>query len=588
MQKRVADALVVVLAIALPARHLWPLDGGFYVDWPNHEWIVGYFGAFFRAHHTMPLVLNTTTAGGIAVPVFYGNLLYPALGVFSSVLSAGLVIRLGAILMFALQFGLVSHALHRISVPRYLARICGCLVIWEIYPLTNLYNRAAVVEFFATAALVCGVSAMVVLFHAETRRERTRYAAGAMLALTFAAGSHPITAMYAVPLFVLLAPVFWWLLRDDATRRIQIVKALAPWLVTAVICVLPWLLAAREYSNVMVIRSSAADVTVSKGWDDFSNRMSPLPHDPHIIPGKPLAEINTPYLDAQISIPLLVVFLALGVLAIVVARRRSRAPAIVFAISLTFFAFFTWLSVSTTGYRLFPKIFVMIQYAYRAVTYENLSLLLGIFLLAMTLRPIQDLQTLLSRRAINAVASAMLLLAGIGVIIKWDHIAAVKTVGNNPHIISRQHDRRTYVNLPKTYYGLNAYSTDTLVLKTIPEGQNLDVHAQSFKIETDSKFGDPKPMKLDFAKPTWVMTDVLSFPWSRLLLDGWPIDMRAHYDQLALLVPPGPHTVTTDFVPPPSWRALRTISLVLLFLWCGFAVVEGFLSLRRRGESVSR
>jgi hypothetical protein len=580
-QTRIAGWALVILAVLLPCRHFWPLDAGFYVDWPNHEWIVGYFGAYVRNHHAMPLVMNTTTAGGIVVPVFYGSLLYPVLGLFSSVMSPGIVLRLGAITMFALQFWTVSKALQAMSVPRYLARIIGCLVIWETYPLTNLFNRAAIVEFFATTLLVCALSALVLLFHATDSRARTRYAAGAMLALTLAAGSHPITAMYGGPVFVALVPVFWWLLRHDSARRKAIVRSLLPWLGLAAICVLPWFLAARQYANHMAVRSSAADVTVTAGWDDWQNRFFPLPRDPHVIPGVPIEKILTPYLDAQISVSLLIVFLALGVLAIVACRGRSRAPIVAFVVGLAFFAFFTWLSISLTGYSLFPKLAVMIQYAYRAVTYENLSLLLGIFLVTMTLRSVVDVPKLLAHRAVKLVAIATLVLAAVGVFVKLDHIAAIKTVEPDAHILSTKGERNTFVKLPATYYGLTAYTTDALVLQYIPVEAQGKVVPMGFQIETGHLFGQTKPMAVELAEPTWVMTDIQSFPWNQLVLDGKPVaDMRTHFDQLTLLIPAGKHIVTAELVPPTSWWLLHTLSLVLVFSWIIFMIVATVRSRR--------
>lgn len=565
---------LIVLAIALPCRRLWPIGDEFYVDWYNHEWIVGYYGTYFRAHHVMPLALNTTTALGIVIPVFYGTLLYPLLGIFSTVLAPGVVLRLGAVFMFSLQFAIVNRALQRMKVPRYLALSVACLVIWAIYPLTNLYNRTAIAEFFATGLLVCALGGLVLLFHASSARERLLYASGSMLALAVSAGSHPITAMYAGPFFLVLAPLFWWLLRGEPDRRRAIVRSILPWAALSLLCVLPWVLVARQYSDHLAVRALSPDVNVIAGWDDFWNRFYPLPRDPRVIPGAPLNMAGTPYLDAQVSLSLLLMFLSIGALAIAVLREHRRLVSLTVALALALFVIFSWLSVSRDGYQLLPKIFVMIQYVYRAVTYQNLATLLGIFLVIMTLRATRgDAATeILDSRVLKAITVAALALAAIGVVIKWDHVAATTTHTGKRRAFETTSLQSSYVRLPAQYYALTAYTTDLWEAQSVPPSALGKVWTEKLKVGVGDSFGRPLPLELEYPEARWVMTNVQAFPWNKVFVDGREVDTRVHFDQLTVEVPAGKHVITAELVPSPVWRVLHTVAVVATFAWCLFVL----------------
>ena len=565
---------MVAVALYLPCRFLWPLGASYYVDWTNHEWMIGYSGEYFRANGSFPESFNTTDVSGLAHPVFYGNLLYPLLGLPTALFAPGVVLRVAALGMFIAQYRLVTAALLRIEAPPYFARIVACLVIWATYPLTNFYNRAAITEFFATGLLVCALSTLVLLCHADDARKRRLYASGSMFCLMLAAGSHPITAMWGLPVFVALAPVFWWMLRDDKPRRLAIVKALAPWALIAFVCVLPWFLVSTKYSNDLLVRAWR-DVVFLR-WDTWDVRLYPIPFDPGVTPGVRLADVSTPYLDAQISLSLLLVFISIGALAFT-ARRQARAPAIMFALAAGMFVYFLWLSLSPTGYRMFPAIAAMTQFAYRMVTYVNLALLVGVFITLMALRRIDgfDLAGRLRHKAVMACAIAALLLAGVGVIVKWGHIAAVKDHRSSSHLVLDDAERHKLLLLPDTWYSTYSYTTDKLFAPAVDPADDDKVLGQSFQLDGDKHFGKPKAMYLKLPAATWVRTNALTFPWSEMAIDGrWlpPSDRKSQWGKIAIFVPEGAHKIQTRFRGPLWWRILRPISLLLMFGWCIFLI----------------
>jgi len=574
---KIAGYVLVAFAMYMPCRYMWPLGASFYIDWTNHEWAIGYFGEYIRNNHAIPYVINTSGLGGLAHPVFYGNLMYPLLGMLASVLAPGVVIRIAAIAVFVAQYRLVSLALVRMQAPLYFARIVGCLVIWATYPLTNFYNRSALTEFFATTLLVCALGCLVLLFHADEARQRRYYAAGAMFSLTMAAGSHPITAMYAGPVFAALVPVFWWLLRHDRPRRRAILKSLAPWLAAAGVCILPWYLAAHRFAEDLLIRNTAREVSVLR-WDTVQARFFPIPWDSAVTPGVSLDDIVTPYLDAQFSLSLLVVFITVGALAIAMAFRRKWSPTVAFAIGTVFFVVFLTLSLSVRAYHVFPAIAVMIQYAYRAITYINLSLLLGILLTVMALRSLGDvdIRRRLEHPLIAAAAVTALLLAATGVFVKWGHIAAIKKHESSRHWVLTAPEREKLIDLPAPYYGPYDYATDKLFAQ-VPASEEPKVIPQRFAVASHRWFGHTRPMKLVLAEPTWVMTNILVFPWSKIELDGAEVkDVRTHWGKLTVLVPAGEHRLTTHFRPPLLFRILRPLSMFVMFAWCGYLLAPAF------------
>ncbi|MGH9549769.1 MAG: hypothetical protein ACRD3W_10360, partial [Terriglobales bacterium] len=159
-----AAGLLAVVCACLP---LFDLRSVFAVDWANGMWITNYFGAYMRAHMQLPYVLNTFQLSVMAYPAFYGYLFFPLLGVFTTILDANLVLRAAAFLLLAAQFYAIYLAIGRLSGNCMFACLVGTLVTWAIYPLTNLYNRGALPEFFATGLLTCALALWLLALRAE-------------------------------------------------------------------------------------------------------------------------------------------------------------------------------------------------------------------------------------------------------------------------------------------------------------------------------------------------------------------------------------------------------------------------------------
>src|SRR5262245_46634413 len=110
---------------------------GFYDDWYNNLWFVGYLGEYFRRHFSFPLVINSHQILGITVPIFYAYTLYPVLGFLSSFMGGNLAVRFTLFVLYAAKMTVAYTFINKIIRSRAISFMVGCLVVWAIYPLTN-------------------------------------------------------------------------------------------------------------------------------------------------------------------------------------------------------------------------------------------------------------------------------------------------------------------------------------------------------------------------------------------------------------------------------------------------------------------
>jgi hypothetical protein len=564
-------------ALLMSCGYLWPLQANFNADWYNLKWAIGYSGEYFRHHASMPAVFNTTQWGGIPAPIFYGNIGYPLLGFFSAILAPGMVIRVTVVLLFAFQYRWIVQAVGRLQAPLWVGHTVACLVIWATYSFTNLFNRSALLEFIATSLLVCALSLAILLTHAPSRILERRYASRMMLCLVVSAGTHPITAMFGVPFFCVAGVILWHQLRENTERRLSILRALGPWFPAAIACLSSWLYATAKFANHLTIRHLFPSVLFwPDSWDHWLTRFYPIPLDPSVRPGVSLQEIPEPYLDAQVNVPLLILFLALCV-AVIWVRRENRRSGTVFVavfIPAALFAFFTWISLSPGSYHYLPSIFEMIQFAYRAVTYQNLSLLLGVYLLLMSLRGASTAYPtgVLERPVFRGIAAACILLSLYGVTVKWPHIRASRTSyrDKSAYLLPGAAERQSLIAFPSQYVGFADYATPDLFIPLTAEEARSAIPL-NFAFDSKDDFGAAQPAQVALAEASWVRTNIIAFPWNRIKIDGREVpasDIRGYNKTgIVLRVPAGNHRLVVRFAPDTAWKILRVISLLSLIGW---------------------
>jgi hypothetical protein len=581
-------ALVRFGAILLPCVMLYPLSADFYVDWANYLWMIGYCGAYFRQHGAMPLVLNTPAVGGMPFPVFYGYLFFPVLGLVSAGIDAAIVVRLAAVGLFALQFVSVRRTLLSLGTDNTTATGIACLVIWAIYPLTNLYNRSALTEFFATGMLTYAVCKWFQLLNASKRLEMFDAALRFGLSFTFAAGTSPITALCSVPLLGILAVTL--LTASSVPSRLQRLSFLLPAAVLSVLVLAPWAYATHIHRHRMQISADPnawfAGLPADIDW--WVTRLFPLPFDIRALRDAP-NRVSTPYLDAQINIPLL---LMLGFL----TWRRLRGlprPQLFHAlpwlmVPLMYFACSLALSLSSQLFDHLPSLCKMVQFPYRLITYINLAILVAIFVLHHVVRcPAGTSKPLLP--AAPVFLSCVLTLSAVGVIEKMVHAS-----------VARMPWDHNLVELPMSMYGFWSFAEPGMLapLDTAAVPTQLGL----FALEPDRAFGEYRPRTVHLDQAGYVLTQVQLFPWNHLYVDGRavPPEMlrswrgtcrRVDYGPcMAVPVPAGKHVIEYRLETNRRWIVLYRVSSTVLILWIALVMILKILALvqaaRERRESV--
>ena len=513
-------------------------------------------------------------------PVFYGTLFYPLMSLLTLWINPSVAIRMVMVLVTWLQLSVVSAAFARPNLPRWVSSAIACLVIWGIYPLTNLYNRSAIPEYVATALLTCLVATWFLLIRATDHAERRRHGLSCGLLFTLTAGTHPITALYSLPILVLLLvaaygehgrrPAFW----------AALVKALALPIGLSTIVLAPWVYVLAIFNKHLFINSAGGmPYYYPEAFDCWSTRFFPVPYDPRTI-GTPLSKVESAYLDAQISLPILI--LLLGWLLLFTWRNRAFAVAAVraTAIGLAAFAFFTWLSLYPSSFDLLPSSARMIQIAYRLVTYENLSLLLGVFMLVGFLRRSGDRSLFGGRPIAAGLLIGCLVLSCAGVVIKLRHASKIMHPYGATTFRTLASERRRWISMPGTFYGVNAYTTPGLY-RAVTAVEQAGAREARIPVGVGDEFGVPQPLRLDLPTDTWVATNVQPFRWNHLEVDGVALTrnkLRADPRRLFALVPAGAHTLTLRTTPSAIWRVLRAVSFGVLALWLGYVL---YRSVRR-------
>ena len=581
-QRRLWTALITYLLGLLPICLLWHGNNAFYLDWNNHLWAIGYFGEYFRRHWTFPITLNTEQIAGIPYPVFYGYLFYPAAGLISAFTGCSFALRFLCSLVFLLQVRQVSKAVEAIAGNRFIACAVTVLVSFATYPLTNLYNRAAITEFIAASLLISVCMMWLRIVRMNDPHNRRRLLSGAALALTFVMGTHPITAILGgcmVCLVVLASLPF--------PRALWKPLGLAAALLSLVMA--PWIYAVALYGR---------KVQLSGGWigffpntlDRFTTRFSPLPWDPRL--GTPEFRIwGTPYLDTQINFALLI--LAVFLLSRIAGPGRAKALPREFRIAIAAFAgfaFVSFLSLSHQPWRLVPKALHFVQFAYRLVTYADLFLLFAVLFLLAGMRRVAALPD----RPLMVVLAVCLALSTAGITIKLVHAHHVE----EPNVLAGSGwpttNRDALRSLPSTFYGVNGYA-----VKSGSRGLLADSAVPSpvsFPIGTQQHFGEVLAVPVPNGEPGRLRTNILIFPWNRILWNGREIPFEETFTDKDFLsiVDRKPEAGTLEYVlrPDPIWMVLRTLSLWTAAVWalalCLWSIWNYYRTRIRKGsESAS-
>ncbi len=540
-------------------------------DWNNQLWIIGYTGEYLRQHWSFPRTFNTDQLIGIPFPIFYGTWLYPVAGMVSAFLGAAIAVRLVMVALFWLQTTQIIRLVRTVYSDRYTAWALAALVAFAVYPLGNLYDRGAFAEVAAASLLVSALAAWMRALYTDNPRSSAILASLAWFLLALSAGSHPGTAMLGIVLFgfVLVASLAitsdrFWIART-ALYALLFVVVLSPWL-----------------------------YAVLKFHQDLA-----LSH----IKWAPTDQIGTSSFYTQANFGLLVV---VGFLSVDACRRLRKGQLAVTnklilpGACVALFVLAGLYPVSTVA---------SLKSAYSPVTCCDLLLLLAAVPLLSVLRDFRPEIERWLRILLLLMTAAM----AVGVLVKFDRVAAVETTGVLPGT-GLLGERKSLAQLPPSFYGLRDYLNvaGVDVAASAPSSPSVDrKHPVSFTTPSSNSggafssdaqvamvpgvgpsFGEVQAAMPAAVRPLRLVTNVLSFGWNRLVVGGSELPPAASYvsprGTLAFPWFPLDKTLGYRFVPDVPYNVLRFTSVTACFAWAAILLCAAVLEATGQPAIVER
>jgi hypothetical protein len=562
---------IYLISVLVPLGLLVDSKAIFYsgADWSTHLWLIAYFGEHFRHYLGMPTVLTAAPSVGMAVPLFYGYLLYPILGFFSAFIGASLALRLGCLLMMALQFYALYCAGRAAFRHRGLAYAAAVTVIWSTYALTDLYNRSAIPEYFATGFLMAAIG-FTVAAAAESGEGSPRFHAWmAGVSVLLAMGMHPPTAVVSGVFFAALGAVISavWIYHYRRLRWSGIALGFAG-AALGLLILSPWFyITLRIGPRLLIWGGPNTLLFYPDRCDSWFGRLSPMPYD-WLSVHKGI-DVSTPYLEAPIAFGGLI--LVGWFLAIWMRSSRPAVPAMdnlwagsarfVAPLALGWFGFLLALSLSLPLATHFQFLGPYLQFAYRLVSHCNAALATAVF--AAGALACQRGALAGRRHQADVIAAVCITMAALAMILKLTHGSPVAVDQGSPEY-ALGGDRAPLIasGLP---YLIEYYTTPAAVL-ALPDGEAPGATRMSFPVgQKGSKFGQVETTQVRLDQPGWVVTNALVFPWSRIWVNGRRSggdDLRRQGSFLAVHLPAGTANLRWEWHPDPVWSCLHTISQI--------------------------
>jgi hypothetical protein len=470
----------------------------------------------------------------------------------------------------------------------WLAIATACLSIWTIYPLTNLYNRSALLEFFAGVFLYTSLCIWFVSTICTDTQEKVTLRILFAVCFSFVIGIHPITGFYGsvyVGVLILFSIIF------SLTRKGFWVEFLSSVAVSVLVVLIlsPWLYATLKFGNYLSISHYFDQkLLFFKGIDEIWVRLSPFPLDLRSI--RSGIDLPTPYLDAQTNAPLLIYLIFQGILLIGFSQKSYILRAIIkseihilalLLFSLFSFIFFLMVSLSPWAATGAQWLLWRAQFAYRFVKYQNLSIFMGTVASFMLMRKI-DVQ-IAFRPIMRYVLIGCLVLSAQSVLVKLTHAYSIlgrflneKTEGDvflRGYGIRRA-DKDYLINLPDTFTSIRDYSTGALGMGQNPD-PSLPVITEDIIVQNQNNFGRLGQVEIYTSKPVMVGVNVVPFPWNYILVNGQLVERKDTFligDRTYVQLKPGDHKITAALKPDFPWKVLRIVSFLTILICSIFLI----------------
>ncbi len=574
-----------LLASVLASALLLDLRSTFYLDWNNHLWLIEYFGASIK-HLCIPDMVNTRQLIGIPNPLFYGQKFYVLAGMLSAFLGSAVTVRIMVFMVFLLQFFQVYRAAMKAGGARNISIGIAVLMTWAIYPLTNLYNRSALTEFFAVAFLTCSLASFLCVIIHDRQKPVSRYdiiASGLFFVL--AAVTHPLTALFGGLFLGILGVIA--LIFCERERKLWLLSYFAITALLSLLILSPWLYVLAQFNNKLPIGAHTTTQFYGSGFfpnsvDNILSRVSPLPLDLRSIE-KGIHDVITPYLDAQIALPLI---LLMGVF-IYVGWREKSIKSDLGAYERTILGGSAFMLTVCFAVSVCPKVsgwfggfFDILQFPFRLTSYVNLSALVILIILAGRI----SRANVHSQQVINVCLAFCIAIAFSGLMLKLVHASVIRQdstqvdggswaplpFGSNSHLN----------DLPGSFYGAGDYSVANGFAKDTFSNE-VPVIFRNFKILDGARFGQVGPLTVNLNKAAIVVTNIQPFPWNRILINGSlqsQSDVTLLAGREAVLLPSGSYILKATTRMDGVWKFLNLVSWVLLLgaitVYTGFIFIQ--------------
>jgi hypothetical protein len=357
---------IATLAVLLIASPLLFTSDGFFPDFTNALWLVGYQQHVIAAHLHPTLFLHTQQ-GGVFYPqfAFYGGTLFAITGALGALLGGSAVggatiVAFEAVTLagIAAAYGGIFWLARQLGVRRALAHAPAIVFVTSAYYVTNLYGRGAWAEFMAVSALPLVLAASLRLVRGPWRLAPVACLVAASAVFS---GSHNITLLSGTTL-ALLALACYWLLsgrsRELPWRRMGATAAL----IALGVGLNGWFLLPNvSYAHDTMIGAGSLEL-----WNatEFFNTAAVIFDPLRTVPG----ESRTPALYVQAP----VLALAWGLIAAPIYWRERRLRAGL-ATALLVLGGLLAVIMSSGAWSALPTLYQQIQFPYRLQSYVALA-----------------------------------------------------------------------------------------------------------------------------------------------------------------------------------------------------------------------
>lgn len=508
----------VFFLIIMPAILLLDFDAVFYGDFQLHSFLWGYSGLNNYLNSDSLNTINSKYGIGLVSTFFYSPVLSKFVNIFSNIHGIGYAIRILVLLAYLFQFFCFYKLFSCLKINKYWALCIPIIFCQSTYPMTNLYNRGALPEFFAIIILSSLFALILIVSFQNNVYKRFYYSFLAAISFILIIGSHPITALYGLPAIFLMILFLYF------SKLIQIKKIDFIFFGFLGICSLlilaPLLSIAYYFDMQLQVHSYVSDVKYLKYFDHWLVRLLPFPFDPRHFISINKHEVlgGTPYHDTNMNS--LILFLALYLFFKNFKILISKKTLLIYFSAFTIAFIIIGASIWPNGFMITSfDYFNRLQAAYRLTGICNI---VAIWFLITTIILLQRNNVKFTNQKSKNTLTIILIFSTIFCAYKLNRgvESMIQESSIGYHFSQKPSNNETQIFYSKEY-NINYWSDYTTNTKYNSVNEITDKKIKDLNFETDiHNFNQVLPETILIDEPTIVKTNVLAFPWNKIILNG--------------------------------------------------------------------